>query len=147
MGVLGHFLVADEFSLDLDLMWHSLAGFSELEFSLDFDLEFFLKKLLAEDKKLVTFKTKRFWTFVFSFEFEAAVGLSLSIWSILHGLTKSLKRFGRFWQSLGGFVGGITRSTTDVHAAIRLRNLEKVLDGGWVLGLVKDLLHGAELLW
>lgn len=127
LGVLGHFLVAVEFTDNLDLMWHSLAGFTELEFSLHVDLEFVLEQFLAEDEKLVTFVS--LWAFVFSFELEATVWLSLSIWSLFDGLTKSLEGFGRAWESLSSFVGGITRSTTDVHAAIRLRELEKVLDG------------------
>lgn len=146
LGVLGHFLVAFELSDDLDLMWHSLAGFSVLEFSLHVNLELILKQFLAEDEKLVAFETERLWAFVFSFKFKATIWLSLSIWSLTDSLTESLEGFGRAWKSISSFIGGITGSTTDVHAARRLRELEKILDGGWVL-VVEDLLDGLEFTW
>jgi len=144
LGVFGHLLVALELSLNLDLMWHSLAGFAELEFSLDVDGQVLLQQFLAEDKEL--FALDVLWAFVFSFELEATVWLSLSVGSVTDSLGEGLERLGGSWQGSSSLVGGITRSTTDVQAAAGLRELENVLDGGRVL-VVQDLLHGFEFLW
>jgi len=144
LGPFRHLGSTEEFTLDLDLVLHVLAGFSELSLTLNLDFQIFLEKSLTKNNELVAVGVLR--SVVLSFEFQAAIFLGLGVLGLRNSITKSLEGFGGLGKILSSLIGSISGSSTEVESAAGLGSLEDVLDGGWV-GLGEEFLDTTCFFW
>ena len=148
LGPLGLFLVAGEFTLDLDLDGHGAAVGSGFDLGLDLDDQVLLEKGLATDEEDVT--AGLLGSVNGSLELDAGSGLVVAVLSLDDGIGKGLESLG-LGQVLGGLVGGITDGGLDVELSVgTLGDLDQVLDGVGaaslesLLGLSLQFVQGVE---
>jgi len=148
-GPFGLFLVTVELSLDLDVQRQVTARWTGLQFSVDPDSQILTQKSLTTDSNDMT--TGLLGGVHGSLEFQACLGLLLTVMRLDDTFTDGLEGTGDLRNDLSGLVASLTNGGADEQFSLWvLGDLEQVLDCvlasllEWALNRVLQLIEGLE---